>query len=42
MNDKPKSSVVIREENEELEEPNEVMNYTILQDVPKIPAHNHR
>ena len=43
MNDKPKSPVIIREENEELEDPNEVMNDTILQDVdiPKILVHTH-
>ena len=30
VNDKPKSSVIICEENEEEEDPNEVMNDTIL------------
>ena len=32
MNDKPKSSVIIHEENEEEEDPNEVMNDAILHD----------
>ena len=41
MNDKPKSSVIIREENEEVEDPNEVMNDTILQDLPNISVHTH-
>ena len=41
MNDKHKSSVIIREENEEVENPNEDMNDTILQDVPNIPVHTH-
>ena len=43
MNDKPKSSVVIREEDEEEEDPNEVMNDVILKDVDisKIPVHTH-
>ena len=44
MNDKPKSSVVIREEDEEEEEdPNEVMNDAILKDVviSKISLHTH-
>ena len=30
VNDKPKSPVIIREENEEVEDPNEVMNDTNL------------
>ena len=30
VNDKPRTSVVIHEENEEIEDPNEVMNDTIL------------
>ena len=41
VNDKPKSSVIILEENEEVEDPNEVMNDNILQDVPKITVHTH-
>ena len=41
MNDRPKSSVIICEENEEEEDPNEVMNDTILHDVPNIPVHTH-
>ena len=43
MNDKPKSSVVIREEDEEEEDPNEFMNDVILKDVDisKILAHTH-
>ena len=41
VNDKPKSSVVIREENEEVEDPNEVMNDAILYDVPKISVDTH-
>ena len=41
MNDKPKSSVITHEENEEVEDPNEVMNDTILQDVPNILVHTH-
>ena len=41
VNDRPKSSVMIHEENEEEEDPNEVMNDTILQDVPNILVHNH-
>ena len=43
MYDKPKSSVVIHEENEEEEESNEVMNTAILQDgdIPKILVHTH-
>ena len=40
VNDRPKSSVIIREENEE-EDPDEVMNDAILQDVPNIPVHTH-
>ena len=40
MNDRPKSSVTIHEENEE-EDPDEVMNDSILQDVPKILVHTH-
>ena len=43
MNDEPKSSIIIREENEEEEYPNEVMNDAILEDVDisKIPVHTH-
>ena len=41
MNDKPKSSIIICEENEEVEDPNEVMNDTIMQDVPNISVHTH-
>ena len=40
MNDRPKSSVIIREDNEE-EDLDEVMNDAILQDVPNIPVHTH-
>ena len=42
VNDRPKSSVIIREENDE-EDSNEVMNDVILQyvDIPKIPVHTH-
>ena len=32
---------MIREENEEVQDPNEIMNDTILQDVPNIPVHTH-
>ena len=41
VNDKPKSSIIIREEDDEEEDPNEIMNEFILQDVdiPKIPVH---
>ena len=43
MNDKPNSSVIIREENEEEEDPNVVMNDAILQDedISNIPVHTH-
>ena len=41
MNDNPNSSVIIRDENEEVEDPNEVMNDTILQNVPNILVHTH-
>ena len=41
VNDKPKPLVIIREENEEVEDPNEVMNDTFLQDVPNISVHTH-
>ena len=43
MNDKPKSSVIIHEENEEEEDSNEPMNDVILEDVNilKIPVHTH-
>ena len=43
VNDKPKSLVVIREESEEEENPNEIMNETILKDVviPKSLTHTH-
>ena len=42
VNDRPKSSVIIREENDE-EYSNEVMNDAILWDVdiPNIPLHTH-
>ena len=42
MSDRPKSSVIIHEENDE-EYSNEVMNDAILQDVdiPKIPLDTH-
>ena len=42
VNDKPKSSVIIREENDE-EDSNEFMNDVILQDVdiPNILVHTH-
>ena len=40
VNDRPKPSVIIREENEE-EDPDEVVNDAILKDVPKIPMHTH-
>ena len=39
VNDIPKSSVIIREENEEVEEPNEIMNDKILQDVEDSSAY---
>ena len=44
VNDRPKSSVIVREENEEEEEdPDEVMNDGILYDenISKIPMHTH-
>ena len=43
VNDKPKSSVIIREEDEEEENPNEVMNDVILKDadISKILVHTH-
>ena len=43
MNDKPKSSIIIHEENEEEEHSNEPVNDAILQDVNilKIPVHTH-
>ena len=43
VNDRPKSSVIIHEENEEEEDPNEVMNYAILQDedISNITLHTH-
>ena len=44
VNDKPRTSVVIREENEEEEEySNETMNDSILEDVkiPKVPVPTH-
>ena len=43
VNDKPKSSVIICEENEEEEDPNEIMNDAILQDedISNIPVHTH-
>ena len=39
----PESSVIIREENEEEEDPNEFINDAILQDqdISKIPVHTH-
>ena len=40
MDDRPKSSVIIREENDE-EDHDEVMNDAISQDVPKLPVHTH-
>ena len=42
VNDRPKSSVIISEENDE-EDSNEVVNDAILQavDIPKIPVHTH-
>ena len=40
VNDRPKSSVIIREENEE-EDPDEFMSDSILQDVLKIPVHTN-
>ena len=41
MNDKPKSSVIIQEPNEE--DSNELVNDAILEDVniPKVPVHTH-
>ena len=43
VNDKPKSSVIIHEENEEEEDSNEPMNDAILEDVniTKVPVHTH-
>ena len=41
MNDRPKPLVIIHEDNEEVEDPNEIMNDTILHDVPNIPVHTH-
>ena len=43
VNDKPKSSVIIHEENEEEEDSNELVNDAILEDVNilKIPVHTH-
>jgi len=43
VNDKPQPSIIIREENEEEEDPNELMNDVILQDmdISKIPVHTH-
>ena len=43
VNDKPKSSVIIHEENEEEEDSNEPMNDAILEDmdIPKNPVHTH-
>ena len=43
MNDKPKSSVIIQEPNEEEEYSNEPVNDASLGDVniPKVPAHTH-
>ena len=43
VNDKPRTSVVIREENEEEEDSNEPMNGAILEDVniPKVPVPTH-
>ena len=43
MNDKPKSSVIIHEANEEEEDSNEPVNDAILEDlnIPKVPIHTH-
>ena len=43
VNDKPKSSIIIHELNEEEEDSNEPMNDAILEDVniPKDPVHTH-
>ena len=43
VNDKPNSLVIIREEDEEEEDPNEFMNEIILKnvDISKIPVHTH-
>ena len=43
MNDKPKSSVIIHEENEEEEDSNEPMNDAIMEyvKIPKVPVHTH-
>ena len=43
MNDKPKSSIIIHEANEEEDDSNEPMNDAILEDVkiPKVPGHTH-
>ena len=43
MNNKPKSSVIIHEENEQEEDSNEPANDVILEDVniPKVPVHTH-
>ena len=43
VTDKPKSSVIIHEENEEEEDSNELVNDAILEDVniSKVPVHTH-
>ena len=43
MNNKPKSSVIIQEQNEEEEYSSEPVNYAILEDVniPKVLVHTH-
>ena len=43
MNDKPKSSFIIHEANEEEEDSNEPVNDNILEDVNilKVPVHTH-
>ena len=43
MNNKPKSSVIIQEPNEEEEDSSEPMNDAILEDVniPKVPVDTH-
>ena len=43
MNDKTKSLVIIHEENEEEEDSNEPMNYSIMEyvNIPKVPVHTH-
>ena len=43
MNNKPKSSVIIQEPNEEEEDSSEPVNDDILEDgtIPKVPVHTH-